>query len=92
MSFKKMRGVRVPYNSQGLIYFICKNYYSQPQNVRDYIDSLCVRVGGIYAAELKLVVTSGASVRNIALKHCISEPTLYRLRKEFYEAWNFGTK
>ena len=86
--FKKRRGIKLPYNKQGLIYFTCMNYKDAPDDVRDKIKNLCQEVGGEYAEVLYKVVTdSNRSVRSLAIEYHTSERTLYRYRKKFYESW-----
>lgn len=86
--FKKRRGIHIPYNKQGLIYFTCVNHREMPEDIQDKIADLCNEVGGEYAEVLYKVVTeSNRSVRSLAIEYNISERNLYRYRKRFYEAW-----
>ena len=86
--FKKRRGIHIPYNKQGLIYFTCVNHKEMPEEIQDKIIDICNKVGGEYAEVLYKVVTdSNRSVRSLAIEYNISERNLYRYRKEFYEAW-----
>lgn len=87
-SFKKMRGIKLTYDEQGLIYFICRNIRKQPQAVQDKILSLCVDVAGAeYYQALYAALTTADSIRSIAKSFCVSESQLYGLRKMFYEKW-----
>lgn len=87
-TFKKMRGIRLTYDEQGLVYFTCRNIKKQPQKVRDRILNLCLEIGGAeYYKALYAVLTTERSVRSIAMENCVSESQLYRLRKLFYEKW-----
>lgn len=88
MGFKKLRGVNVSRNQQGFIRFACLTYAEQPKKMRDKIDRLLRQCGGPYAAALREVMCSEDSITAIALRHYVSESTLYRLRKEFYESWD----
>lgn len=87
MAFKKLRGVNVSRNRQGFIRFTCLTYDEQPKKMRDKIDRLLRQCGGPYDAALREVMCGEDSITAIALRHCVSESTLYRLRKEFYESW-----
>lgn len=87
MSFRKLRGVRLPEEQQGLIRYTCLTWRSQPKSVQKKIRRLCEECGGAYHAALWDVMCSRQSVTAIALAHTVSESTLYRLRKEFYESW-----
>lgn len=84
-TFKKRRGIKLSYEQQGLVYFTCINYKSQPKWMREKIDKLCRQIGGMHADALKQVMTTGRSVRQISLECYISESVLYELRREFYE-------
>lgn len=87
-TFKKMRGIRLTYDEQGLVYFTCRNIKKQPRAVQDRVLSLCLEVGGAeYWQALYSVLTSEDSIRSIAIEHCVSESQLYKLRKSFYEKW-----
>ena len=87
--FKKRRGIHIPYNKQGLIYFSCMNYKDMPDDVQNKIVNLCNEVGGEeYADVLFAVVTdSTKSIRALSMEYHISEMSLYRYRKKFYESW-----
>ena len=86
--FKKRRGIHIPYEKQGLIYFNCVNYKDMPEDVQNKISDLCNEVGKEYADVLFEVVTnSKRSIRSISLEFHVSESLLYRYRKRFYETW-----
>lgn len=88
MAFKKMRGCKLSYDKQGYIYFLCKNYAAQPEEVKKKIRTLCDEVAGEYSAALFSVLTSPKGVRRSAVEHYVSERQLYELRRKFYERWN----
>ena len=83
--FKKMRGVKLPYKKQGLIYFVCANYADMPLRVQEKIDQLCIAVGGEYYGALRDILIGKKTVRRAAVDLPCSETTLYRKRNEFYE-------
>lgn len=86
--FRKRRGIHIPYNKQGLIYFICVNVKDMPQEVQQKILNLCIEVAGEdYKALYEVVTNDKKSVLSISLEYFINEKRLYRLRKEFYEKW-----
>lgn len=86
--FKKRRGIKLPYNKQGLIYFTCVNYMDMPDEVKHKIINLCVEVGKEHAEALHKVVTdSTKSIRSLSMEYHISETQLYYYRKKFYEEW-----
>ncbi len=86
--FKKLRGVRVPYNKQGLIFFTCRDYTAQSEQMQKKILNACLEVGADYWQALFDVVTTDESIANIAPRHFVSDSTLYRLRRTFYEQWD----
>lgn len=87
--FKKRRGIKIPYNKQGLIYFTCVNYKDMPEDVQQRIVDLCDEIGGNEYADVlfRVVTDSTKSIRSLSMEHHISEMSLYRLRKRFYELW-----
>lgn len=86
--FKKRKGIKLPYNKQGLIYFTCLDYKNQPREIQDKIKRNCEEVGGEeYKKALFEFVTTDKSAVSISMKNYLSEGTLYVLRKKFYEKW-----
>lgn len=85
---KKLRGVRVSRNRQGFIRYACLTYDEQPKRMQNKIDRLLRECGGSYCAALREVMCGEDSITAIALRHYVSESTLYRLRKDFYESWD----
>lgn len=86
--FKKRRGIHIPYNKQGLIYFTCMNIKDMPEHIQNKILNLCNEVGKEHAEVLYAVVTdSTKSIRALSIEHHISETQLYYYQKKFYEAW-----
>ncbi len=87
-TFKKMRGIKLSYEKQGIIYFTCQNVREQPTEIKNKIKKLCEKVAGADSKALYLLLTSNKdTVQSIALKFFIAERKLYQLRKVFYEAW-----
>lgn len=86
--FKKRRGIKIPYNRQGLIHFTCVNYRDLPDEVVRKITRMCDDIGKEHALVLFEVVTNDTkSIRALAMEYHISESQLYLYRKRFYEAW-----
>ena len=87
---KKMRSLRMGYAKQQTIYRTCRNYNQQSNPVKEKIERLCYTVARgdrrKYNA-LFAVLTTGKSIRRIAMEHYYSERLLYALRSEFYSAW-----
>ncbi len=86
-AFRRLRSVHKSYNEQGLIYFTCQTYRNQPERMRRKIDRLCEGAGGEYAPALKEFLTTGADWIGVCAKHHISDRTLERARRRFYESW-----
>ena len=87
MGFKKLRGVALPEEKQGLIRYSCLTYAEQPRHIQNKIQRLCREVGGAYQAALWDVMCSKSSITSIAMAHHVSETVLYELRRRFYERW-----
>ena len=88
MGFKKLRGVSLPEEKQGLIRYTCLNYRDQSAHIQKKIRRLCSEHGGLYGAALWEVMCTMESVTSISVRHCVSESNIYRMRKEFYENWS----
>ena len=87
--FKKRRGIHIPYNEQGLIYFVCMNVKKMPVEVQNKILNLCIEVAGQdYKALYEVMTNDNKSILSISLEYFIKEKRLYKMRKEFYEKWN----
>jgi len=89
MGFKKLRGVKLPEEVQGLIRYTCLTYGSQPGWIQEKIERLCIRCGGDYSAALKEVMCTHKSITQICIAHHVSESLIYQKRKKFYESWNY---
>lgn len=85
--FRYKRGINLPHDEQGLIYFTCLTHQKQPQKTQDKILNMCLEIGGDDYQALYDVVTTHKSIVQIALEYFVSESNLYRFRKQFYEQW-----
>lgn len=88
--FRKMRGVRVAADKQGLLFFLCRNYRWLPEEMRGKIDKLCAEVSGgdpTYRSALFDTLTTHDSITAICIRHPVGKTKLYELRRMFYEAW-----
>ena len=84
--FKKRRSIKVSYNRQGLIHFICVNVRSLPIEVNTRILSLCYEVAGEHGEALYTMLTDDTkNVHGVAMQYYLSESQLYAYRKKFYE-------
>ena len=87
VAFKKLRGIALPEERQGMIRFTCLTYADQPKHIQEKIRLLCQEAGGPYGAAVWEVMCTQESIISIAMRHHVSESTLYRARKDFYENW-----
>lgn len=86
--FKKRRGIKLTYNEQGLIHFICVNYDRMERPVQSKITNLCEEVAGEHKEALFTLLTSDTlNVHGVAMRYHISETQLYHYRRLFYERW-----
>lgn len=85
--FRKKRGIKLPHDQQGFIYFTCLTYANQPPEIQKKIHNLCMEVAGEYYQALFDVLTTRKGITQIAFEHHVSESQIYKLRKNFYESW-----
>lgn len=85
--FKRLPSVKISYDRQGMIFFTCRNYRNLPEREKRWIRALCDRVGGENADALFAFMTTDISWQQTCADFYISERTLVRLRKAFYESW-----
>ncbi len=90
MKFKKIRGIPLSYERQGLIFFILANYRSQPPAQRERIDQLIKEVckgDKAYEKALRGWLIEGKAFETVSRECFVNAPTLGRLRKKLYERW-----
>lgn len=87
MGFKKLSGVPLSEERQGLIRYTCLTYNEQPPRVQRKIQRLCASCAGAHSAALFDVMCTKKPITSIALAHFVSESDLYRFRQAFYRAW-----
>lgn len=84
--FRYHRGISVPYERQGYIYFKSLRYRSLPAREQERIRRLCTTVGGNNGQALLEHVTTGEMVKSVCMRHYIASPTrLYQALKRYYE-------
>ena len=84
-AFKRKRRIRLDYNKQGFVYFICTQYRSIPRDVRAKIDKIVCEVGGFDEAALrKLLFDTSSSARSVSMEYGLTEGKLGVMRDEFY--------
>lgn len=87
MAFKYKRGIKVSYDRQGYIFFLCRRFRTLPKDKKDAIRALCQKTGGPYARALLRFLTTADRATKICMEEYISEATLYRAVKRFYESF-----
>ena len=87
MSFKKLRGVNLPEEKQGLVRYTCLNFAVRPKWEQEKIQRLCNECGGEHSRALFEMMTTRRQVTEIAIRYAVSESVLYERRKLFYERW-----
>lgn len=92
--FKKLRGVRFDYFTQGYIYFMCAIYDSArsritlPEDLKADIRAACnVAANGNpgHASAIFALMVERRSVQSVSREFYMSPETLYRLRRRFYD-------
>lgn len=90
MKFKKIRGLKMPYERQGMIFFTLANYKEQPPEMRERIDEMIAEVCGgdaAYENALRAWLIKGEDFESVHLRYYVNAATLGRLRRRIYERW-----
>ena len=85
-----MKGVRLPYRRQGMIFFTLRCYQDMAGSGRQRIDARIRNAAGgdeAVAEALRAWCLRGETIESAAMEHHVSESTLYRARKRLYEDW-----
>lgn len=83
--FKKRRGIKIPYNRQGLVYFACMDVKNMSQEEVDKIKQICSDIAGENAEALYTLVTDDSlTVEGVANRFFMSTTNLYKFRMRFY--------
>jgi hypothetical protein len=82
--FKYKKGIPLPYDRQGYVYFVSKNYRFLPPKRRQRIDRLIEEIGRSYADALRAFVIRGETSSAIESEYYCSSSQLYRLVREYY--------
>lgn len=88
--FKYMPSLKQSYERQGEIFFTCRNYrtLAEVDQVRiNLICASCAQGDSYKRRAIFSFMTTGASWRECCDKNHISDSTMERLRKRFYELW-----
>jgi hypothetical protein len=85
--FRYKRSIEVTYDRQGYIYFISRAYRDLPAWQQERIRELCGKCGGEYGNALLEFVTTDAGATAVCMRHNLSQSTLERVVKKYYEAF-----
>lgn len=83
--FRFKKSVDADYNRQGYIYFTSRNYQNLPEKRQRKIADLCLRAGEEYHAALFEFVTTDAGATAVCMRHHLSQSTLERAVRRYYE-------
>lgn len=86
--FRYKPSVHASYDQQGYIYFVSRLYKQLPDKEREKIRLLCRETGGPYSGALLEYVTAGASAEAVCMKNFISQSTLHRAVRRYYEGFS----
>lgn len=88
MKYKYHGSINKSREEQGLIYYTCQNARLLPPRKQIYILNLCIKIGGEYSNALYETLTTSANMLYTANNHYMDESNLYRLVKQYYEAFD----
>lgn len=91
--FKYMRALCLSYEEQGECFFTCKRFEQLDRIEQDRIRRICAACGAGDDAKRCAIftfMTTGISFRECCMRYYISDSTLDRLRRKFYELWKVG--
>ncbi len=83
--FRQNKRLKVPYWQQGYIFFVSRKYDKLPAYQQEWILEHCQEVGREYWKALFDYVTTDISATAVCIKSYISESTLNRLVKRYYD-------
>lgn len=92
--FKFMRTVGLSYEEQGECYFTCQRYAKLDRIERERIESICRSVSAgddVKRQAILAYMTTRISWRETCARFYVSDSTLDRLRRRFYELWKAGS-
>ncbi len=90
MKFKKIRGLKLSYERQGMIFFALANYKTLGSPQRNRIDELIQEVckgDPAYVGAMRAWLLEGRSFEAVAREFFVNPSTMGRLRKKLYENW-----
>lgn len=89
--FSKIPSVKLGVNKQGLVFYVCRNYYNFSEPKQKVMDEVFERAGGDYAPALKRFMTSSDTAVKVCMDNNIgSVSTLYTVVRRLYEMFPLG--
>lgn len=82
--FRYRPGIGVPYERQGLIYFVSRTYREQPPRTKGKIERLCRAAAGEHWRALFCYVTTEMGTVEVCQKYHVGEATLCRAMRRYY--------
>ena len=86
--FRYVPSCNLSYRQQGLVWFKAQAYKRLENAEKAKLRAACREAGGEYDAAIFEYMTTTASWRYVCEKHHISDATLQRVRKRFYEVYS----
>jgi len=83
--FRFKKGIEVEYDLQGYIYFTSRRFRKLPKGQQALIRSLVREVAPGYEKALLEFLTTDSSAVAVCMKYHLSESTLERLARRYYE-------
>ena len=83
--FRFKKSLNVDYERQGYIYFSSRTYDQLSPSQQKKIVDLCAKAGGEYHAALFEFVTTDAGATAVCMRHHLSQSTLERVVRRYYE-------
>lgn len=83
--FRFKRGIDVGYDLQGYIYFYSRMARRLGADAERRVLNLCIKCGGEYYRALWEYVISDRGAVAVCMRHYLSEATLWRMVKKYYE-------
>ena len=83
--FRYKKSIDVSYERQGYIYFASRMYDRLTLRQQQKIVDMCVKAGGEYHAAVFEFVTTDNGAVAVCMKHHLSQSTLERAVRRYYE-------
>lgn len=87
VGFRFWPSVKRDYADQGAIFFACRRYAKLSRREQQRIDELIDQAGGEYADALREYLLTTAGWQVVCRRWYVSENTLRRCVRRFYEMW-----